>query len=81
MGGGCILIFLLLTNGCGSPKSLVRGFAYHQNKINIPGILFEMKESLTLPFHRQAGRTMDAKWQGLDGWVNILQRTAILSWV
>jgi hypothetical protein len=40
----------------GSPESLVIGVAYHQNKINIPGILFEMKESLTLPFHRQAGR-------------------------
>jgi hypothetical protein len=28
----------------GSPKSLVISDAYHQSKINISGILFEMKE-------------------------------------
>jgi hypothetical protein len=47
----------------GSPESLVISDAYHQNRIDTPGILLEMKEYLALLFHRQAGRIL---WSLVD---------------
>jgi hypothetical protein len=40
----------------GSRESLVINNAYHQNRIDTPGILLPVKEYLALLFHRQAGR-------------------------
>jgi hypothetical protein len=37
-------ILFILLHPTGSPESLGMSDAYHQNKINISGILFEMKE-------------------------------------